>query len=632
MWPRTVEEKNRRRNTGFVCFMNRDDSEEAMEACDNTDPFNNGRLLTVRWGKSVKKVQRRNDSDAGGLGGKTSSDPKTREGKKRSEKAPDEAPKDSPVPPLPETNGSDERLTTSDGFGKQQDSEKKLTPLTVPRYDPEIHASKAIRVEIPSDQARFHFISTTASYIAKDPELEQRLRDEGKGESLFSFLTTFGNESESGNDRVQKEKLFYRWRVYSFCQGDTYSIWRTEPFLMFRNGRYWIPPPLDADAVNREKADAAEKEHRQKQQKEDRANRELMTGRQFERRKRRGDFGANHSQLNPDELCRFDRLVRKQLSISRKTICEAMSFCFDNCMAAKQVSELLKEALLDDSDDHCLTTTTNNNNDARIARLYLLSDILFNSQQPGVRNAFMYRTTIESMAVEVFKRLGTIVRTKERNSGRITVHKLRKAVSAVLGAWTEWGVYNATFVDDLEAHFEGREVKRESEEARNNDRDNNAVGEKSDDQETDEDAEEVVNHGPLGDWKAVSNEEKPSDDKKKKRKKKTQRMAMDAAGAKPSLPPAEDSMHNHDSKSEPKDATMESRREGSEVDGTASGKDLEDDDLDGEDLDGEELDEDDLDGEELDGEDLDGEDLDGEDLDGEDLDGEEIDGESFERT
>ena len=56
-----MEERNRRRNTGFVCFMNRDDAEEAMEACDETDPFNNGRLLTLRWGKKVKKV-RRDDS------------------------------------------------------------------------------------------------------------------------------------------------------------------------------------------------------------------------------------------------------------------------------------------------------------------------------------------------------------------------------------------------------------------------------------------------------------------------------------------------------------------------------------------------------------------------------------------
>jgi hypothetical protein len=41
--------------TGFVCFMNREDAEEAMEACNEVDPFNVGRLLMMRWGKNVKR-------------------------------------------------------------------------------------------------------------------------------------------------------------------------------------------------------------------------------------------------------------------------------------------------------------------------------------------------------------------------------------------------------------------------------------------------------------------------------------------------------------------------------------------------------------------------------------------------
>ena len=40
----------------------------------------------------------------------------------------------------------------------------------------------------------------------------------------------------------------------------------------------------------------------------------------------------------------------------------------------------------------------------------------------------------------------------------MTKNKLRKAVSSVLGAWTNWSVYNSTFIDDLESKFEGREI------------------------------------------------------------------------------------------------------------------------------------------------------------------------------
>mmetsp|Transcript_20005 Transcript_20005/g.41208 ORF Transcript_20005/g.41208 Transcript_20005/m.41208 type:complete len:372 (+) Transcript_20005:99-1214(+) len=360
---------------------------------------------------------------------------------------------------------------------------------------------------------------------------------------------------------------------------------------MFPNGRYWLPPALDTDAVKREKASAVEKERRARQQKEDRANRELMTGRQFERRKRRGDFGSNSSKLNPKELDRFDTLVRKKLSLSRKTICEAMSFCFDNCVAAREVSDLLKEALLDES-DHV-------RNDMRIARLYLLSDILFNSQQPGVRNAFMYRTTIEAMAVGVFRELGNVVRRRERLSGRITVNKIRKAVSAVLGAWTEWGVYNATFVDELEDHFEGREVKKDD--------DKNAEAEKTEEKESPEEVEEVIIHEQRGNWKEVSEELSET---------KSKEITM---ATKLVIKPLSEAANEKENPTTSQSSTADNKVIEKGVDGNSDHDKVDGDDLDGEDLDGEDLDGEDLDGEDLDGEDLDGEDIDGEDLDEEDM-------------
>ena len=345
---------------------------------------------------------------------------------------------------------------------------------------------------------------------------------------------------------------------------------------MFSNGRYWIPPPLDVDAANKEKADLAEKERRHRQQKEDRVNRELMTGRQFERRKRRGEFGTNNSKLNPEQLFLFDQLVRQKLSLSRKTICQAMSFCFDNCVAAQEVCALLKEALLDESDSVT--------NDMRIARLYLLSDILFNSQQPGVKNAFMYRSTIESMAGSFFREFGNLVRRKEQRSGRITVNRLRKAVSAVLGAWTEWGVYNATFVDELEAHFEGRELKNEANDCSDH---LEANCQKTAATESPEEVDDVVIHGQRGDWKEVSDEvnERKNKEIKASKKPMINQLAMIHKSVK-------DETHQEDGNDNPSDV------DGEEL----YGEDLENEDIDGEDLDGEDLQDEDFDGAELSGE------------------------------
>ena len=45
--------------------MNREDAEEAMDACNEADPFKVGRLLMMRWGKNVKKIVKRGHGTGG---------------------------------------------------------------------------------------------------------------------------------------------------------------------------------------------------------------------------------------------------------------------------------------------------------------------------------------------------------------------------------------------------------------------------------------------------------------------------------------------------------------------------------------------------------------------------------------
>jgi U2-associated protein SR140 len=585
--------------------MNREDAEEALEACNDTDPFNVGRLLTMRWGKNVKKNVRR------GTGGLVEAAMRNREGEPK-------------TPKTPSTNTG-----YPSGFG---DLAGKLRPDGLPHvimlgdpemqdisqakpYDPKIHSTGAIRVETPKDETRFHFISTVASYVAKDGiEIEKRLLEEESGNSLFNFLTL-----DNADERQRKENLFYRWRVFSFSQGDSYSIWRTEPFVMFHpNGRYWIPPPLNLDAVKREKALAKEGKDRYRQEKEDRVNsQQYTTGRQVERarylrRKGRGQYGENASKLSPEDLLEFDRLVKKELSISREKICKAMAFCFDKCLAAKDISALLKETLLDDS--HHVTI------DMRIARLYLLSDILFNSQQPGIKNAFMYRSTIEAMAPEIFRSLG---KYRESSIGRMTINKMRRAVSAVLCAWTDWGVYNVTFMDELEAHYEGREVKHDT----GIDVEGSAPVEEdtkmSDPLDQSEEEGQFITSGPRGDWVEVTDmTDKGSSELVAKEFPPSKREGKSLSGDCIS-PGAGNVNHASVAGTDPKNVS-------SEVFEDVDGEPIEEADAD---IDGEPIDMDhveaNVDGEALDGDALDGEDLDGDAIDEGDVDGEEIDGDDL---
>jgi hypothetical protein len=255
MWPRTTDQEARGRLTGFVCYLNRPDAENAMDGCDGTDPFNCGRKLALRWGKNVK-------------------------------------------------------MSVHQGEGVKSDPARKEAGPGARRLNP-------IRVKPARDMRK--------------------------------------NGSQGG------------------------------------------------------------------------------------------------ALLTEYELEEFHCLTRRELCAARDPICKAMAFCFEKSGAAKHIADMLKDLVMESTPEISLGI--------RVARLYLISDVLYNSQQPGVRNAFLYRDAIERMAPDVFTSLG---KHGDGKIGRITMNKLSVAVSTVLDAWTNWSVYNPTFLDELHARFEGREIKNES--------------------------------------------------------------------------------------------------------------------------------------------------------------------------
>jgi hypothetical protein len=66
MWPRTDEERNRKRNCGFVSFMVRGDAADAKEAMHNAEL--EGYCISVGWGKAIKNLKS-NPSLLGQAGG-----------------------------------------------------------------------------------------------------------------------------------------------------------------------------------------------------------------------------------------------------------------------------------------------------------------------------------------------------------------------------------------------------------------------------------------------------------------------------------------------------------------------------------------------------------------------------------
>eukprot|EP00804_Cyclotella_cryptica_P004065 CCRYP_015455-RA/>CCRYP_015455-RA protein AED:0.35 eAED:0.35 QI:186/1/1/1/1/1/3/36/782 len=465
MWPRTAEERARNRNTGFVCFMSRKDAENAMEAYCDADPLETGRRMLLRWGKNVKKTVK---FGTGGVPTHFRKKPRADKSKIKGAR-PTNAERSgieegTSFQEASQISGSEHNgnANQNDSFvaptlsSGQEEATKRILPVERlgPVYDPSKHAASAIVVTTPSDPRRAKFITTVASFVAKDGSiLEQKLIEAQSSNPDFQFLLPVENDTCRGdydNERLA-EHIFYRWRVYAFAQGDGLNSWRTTPFVMIEpHGRFWIPPSLNVEEAQRE--EEAEKRREQSRMAAQEERRKLadekdhihMTGRQIERATGNDRRGA--IKLNDWEKEKFHDLLRNKLCATQESICEAMAFAFDKSGAAIEISQILKEALLE--------STNGISVDTRIARLFLLSDILFNSQQPGVRNAFQYRDAIEAMSPEVFESLGKHGNGK---AGRMTMNRLRNAVSSVLSAWTNWSVYNTTFLDQLECRFEGRE-------------------------------------------------------------------------------------------------------------------------------------------------------------------------------
>ncbi len=65
-----------------------------------------------------------------------------------------------------------------------------------------------------------------------------------------AVLVAGKDAGEFEKDRIKREMLgkdhddavYFRWRLYSFSQGETLTEWRTEKFAMFPGGPLWLPP------------------------------------------------------------------------------------------------------------------------------------------------------------------------------------------------------------------------------------------------------------------------------------------------------------------------------------------------------------------------------------------------------
>jgi len=102
-----------------------------------------------------------------------------------------------------------------------------------------------IMVNFPKEERIRFVIDTLVRFIMEDgTDLEQLLLEAEHNNPEFDFL----------RDVDSPEHMYYRWKLYSLCNDDSMSAWRTEPFVMIEGSNRIHPPPLVSPAFQSETA------------------------------------------------------------------------------------------------------------------------------------------------------------------------------------------------------------------------------------------------------------------------------------------------------------------------------------------------------------------------------------------
>eukprot|EP00667_Euglena_gracilis_P015413 EG_transcript_16024 len=216
--------------------------------------------------------------------------------------------------------------------------------------------------------------------------------------------------------------------------------WRTCPFQMFLNGVVWVPP-LQSE---RSRKQAREQEQRGAEKEKKRVTFDA------EPKEKRVSFApepvASSSNvsgpgLTEEEQEEFFEILRG-MSTTRESIRSAMVFVMDHAACAGELVEILAEAL----------TLNETPAMTKVARLFLVNDILHNSSLTKVRGAAQFRRHLEKQLPAILASFNALW-VSQPPSHRT---KLAELVNTVLTVWESWSVYPQQYLNNLRTIFSGK--------------------------------------------------------------------------------------------------------------------------------------------------------------------------------
>ncbi|CAJ1064076.1 U2 snRNP-associated SURP motif-containing protein isoform X2 [Xyrichtys novacula] len=265
-------------------------------------------------------------------------------------------------------------------------------PLDTDKEDLDKTLSKAVvQVVIPKDRSLLSLIHRMVEFVVREGFVfEALIMNKEIKNPEYRFL--FDNKSQ--------DHVYYRWKLFSILQADSQTEWRTTDFCMFRGGSMWRPPiPVShpqrgEDSMEEEDASSEEE--------------------------------VKRGQLRAKDKQRLETLLTA-LTPSRKDIIRGMLFCLERADAAEEVVRLITESF-----SWSQAPLSN-----KIARLYLVSDILHNSFAK-VAGASYYRRHFEKKLTQIIRDLNAAHRNIQ---SRLQAEQFQQKVLNCVRAWQEWDIY-----------------------------------------------------------------------------------------------------------------------------------------------------------------------------------------------
>ncbi|KAJ8917423.1 hypothetical protein NQ315_005469 [Exocentrus adspersus] len=195
--------------------------------------------------------------------------------------------------------------------------------------------NRVVKVTIPLNKKVLMLVHRVIEFVVREgPMFEAFIMNREIGNPDFNFLFDFQNPIH----------VYYRWKLYSILVGDSKKDWCMKPFRMFKGGSIWLPPiaPNYSEGMPEQLIKTDEKR-------------------------------VDVEKLSETQCKRLTVLLRN-LTMNRAKIAEGMMFCLNHKLALKDSLEVILESL-----SNAGTCPLK-----QVARLYLLSDVMFNAKQINI--------------------------------------------------------------------------------------------------------------------------------------------------------------------------------------------------------------------------------------------------------